>query len=768
MAKRSAKSTRGTSNKPAISKAPSGADSQRQPVIDLPGVKHKSQVFDPPGHPWLTHTRSFSTAQPALGAIFQEWLLTNGTGAYAMGSVPGVNTRRYHGLLVASTRPPIGRIVVLHQMLEQVVLMSSPGAGESGAASGEQVLETSSLVFKGGDGQWLYAPAGHGLLRSFQKGLWCRWIYTWGQVRITRELYLHWQDQAATLRYQVDSLDGGPLPGAVKLRLSPMMGLRDFHACERQGQGVAWRSDVRADRVTLRRGELSATITCTSGPQLARWQPTADLYWYNIFYPAEEERGQDCFEDYFVPGSYEITLNPESSAGSPREVMFTVALGDRPADPQGWTIDERKERLEPLAIRLTPVPPEVTPPETEAALRDPMLPRILALAADDFVVGRTHGGQSFTTIMAGYPWFADWGRDTFIALSGLLLSTQRFDEARDCLKLYAGAVKDGLVPNRFDDYDDQAAHYNTVDSSLWFMKSGLDYLQASGDRDSWHEWLAPVCLQIMDAYIRGTHHSIRVGGDGLVTAGNPTTQLTWMDAATGGVVFTPRPGKCVEINALWFHALISLAEMIRHSPEIDGRVADHYLKLADRIKRSFLKVFWDEESGCLRDHVWVDETGKDWPDRTIRPNQILAVSLPTTPLPRTKQLQVLDRVRSNLLTPMGLRTLPQHDAHYHARYSGPQFERDKAYHQGTIWPWLIGPYCEAILRTGDFSSDARRQALRVITPLLDDLLGDGWGQLHEIHEAQTDALGRHRGVGCPAQAWSVGELLRVLQLVQLQ
>ncbi|NJL31993.1 MAG: hypothetical protein HC898_10380, partial [Phycisphaerales bacterium] len=353
--------------------------------------------------------------------------------------------------------------------------------------------------------------------------------------------------------------------------------MRDFHACQRQGQGLPWRSDLRTDRVSLRRGELSATLTCTHGQQQARWTPSDNLHWYNIYYPAEDERGQDCFEDYFVPGSYEVTLTHDAATGAEsaaNSVRFAIALGDRPADPQGWTIDERSELLEPIANQLKPTPPEVTPPTTQAVLHDPMLPRILAQALDDFVVERRNKGQSYTTIMAGYPWFADWGRDTFIALPGLLLTTERFEEARSCLKLYANAVKDGLVPNRFDDYDDQAAHYNTVDSSLWFIRAAMEYLQTSGDRDSWHDWLAPVCLQIMDAYIRGTNHNIRVGGDGLVTAGNPGTQLTWMDAATAGVVFTPRPGKCVEINALWYHALVSLAEMIRHSPEIDPRVAE--------------------------------------------------------------------------------------------------------------------------------------------------------------------------------------------------
>jgi len=339
------------------------------------------------------------------------------------------------------------------------------------------------------------------------------------------------------------------------------------------------------------------------------------------------------------------------------------------------------------------------------------------------------------------------------------LETGRFEEARLALQAYTESIRDGLVPNRFDDYDSEAAHYNTVDASLWYIRAALMYVEETGDRDCWEDWLGDSCRKIMDAYIRGTQFGIRMAGDGLVTAGSATTQLTWMDAACGGKVFTPRHGKAVEVNALWYYALVGMAEMVR--PD-QPPLAEHYLKLADRIKRSFGKIFWDESCGYLRDHLWTDEQGGEHPDTTLRPNQIFALSLPVSPLPRTKQVQVLDVLRRRLLTPYGLRTLPQDDSRYHGRYTGPQFERDKAYHQGTVWCWLIGPYCEAVLRCGDFSPESRREARAVLAPLLEELEGRGLGQLHEICEADAP----HRPVGCMAQAWSVGEALRVLRLIE--
>ncbi len=356
-------------------------------------------------------------------------------------------------------------------------------------------------------------------------------------------------------------------------------------------------------------------------------------------------------------------------------------------------------------------------------------------------------------------------------MPGLLLATGRFTDACSTLRAFADAIRDGLVPNVFDDYNATAAHYNTVDASLWFIHAAMEYVHASGDRQSWDQWLANACMGIIDAYIKGTNPSdmpdeerrsdaslIRMTGDGLITAGSQRTQFTSKDDACDGTIFTPRAGKAVEINALWFHVLTGMAEMLGDS---NKGAADHYRKLTARISRAFSRLFWDEEQGYLYDHAWTDDQGQEQIDRTCRPNQILAVCLPHSPLPRKRQQQVLDMVRRRLFTPVGLRTLPADDSRYHGHYQGPLRARDEAYHQGTVWPWLMGPYAEAILRLGRFSPAARAEAQNAIRGLVDQMLGPGLGQIHEIYDGDPP----HHPRGCIAQAWSVAEVIRVMALI---
>lgn len=680
--------------------------------------------------PWRTH--QVDLAGDAIDHVGREWLLTNGAGGYAMGTLPGVNTRRYHGLLVAATHPPVGRIVALNQVFEQLDL------GDEGAAPA-RVVEWATCCFKSDRGALTYASAGYALLGQFTRGPEVVWTYQDGPVIFRRELRLHWKRQAATLRYVIEGLDR-----PATLRLAPMLTLRDFHAVMRQADGPAFDVRPRGDVLTVARDRVVVTLHCPGA--VFRAPVPRQQWWYGVHYPLEAERGQEDCEDYFVPGRFEIRLPVKAR----HEVLLTVTLGEQPVDAD-LAGGDRVARLDHILGHLDGGEPEH---------------RLLVLAVDDFIVARHLGGKELATILAGYPWFSDWGRDTFISLPGLLLATGRFEEARDTLHVYALALKDGVIPNRFDDYGGAAAHYNTVDASLWFIHAAMAYRDAAGDDESWRDWLAPAVMKIIEAHIRGTTAAgteIRMAGDGLITAGNSATQLTWMDAKCGDVVFTPRQGKAVEVNALWYHALEGMSQRL---PPQQKSAADHYKKLAGRIRRSFAKAFWDEELGYLRDHVWIDDDGNERADRTLRPNQILAASLPHTPMPRTKLRIMLDRVRQQLLTPYGLRTLPENDRHYHPHYRGSPFERDEAYHQGTVWPWLIGPYAEAVLRVGQFSAEAKQEARQAIDPLLRMLAGEGpfpsLGQLHEIHEAAPP----HRPVGCMAQAWSVAEVLRVLRLIE--
>jgi predicted glycogen debranching enzyme len=670
---------------------------------------------------WVTH-RIDLAGTDALDRLEQEWLLTNGTGAYAMGTVPAINTRRYHGLLVAATRPPVGRVVVLNQMLEQLVL--SDGVAVS----------LSACRFCGQAGSTVYSPDGFRRLRAFEKGTSVAWRYQIGDVRMTRRLLLHERQQAATLVYRFEGLEG---PAVLTLR--PMVTLRDFHGLRRHAEGAAPRFEIRDRALIVREDQITATFACPDGG----WSLEPD-WWYDIHYPAETRRGQDDREDVLVPGRFDIDLGPADRS----EVAFTVALGGEAAAP-ARSAQGRERALKRLSIpRLGP-----DPNGPSAALR---------IAADDFVVRREAAGRSLTTILAGYPWFADWGRDALIALPGLLLTTGRFDDARAVLASFASAMRGGLVPNRFDDYDASRAHYNTVDASLWFVHASMSYTRASGDAESWDKWLSAACIEVIEGYRRGAgmdegDRIIRVDDDGLVTAGSAQTQLTWMDAATGGVVFTPRHGKAVEINGLWHHALSGLADLLDEGTAARLRLREQ----ANRVRASFVDRFWLEDRGYLADHLAPDGHGGWRADVTVRPNQILAAGLAHGPLSQTMRRGVVDVVKRKLLTPCGLRTLPSDDPAYRGRYEGPAFARDGAYHQGTVWPWLMGSYVEALLRAEDFSDAAKREAAAALQPLLDHVKGDGLGQLHEIHQGDPP----HEPDGCIAQAWSVAELLRAMELI---
>ncbi len=721
-----------------------------------------------PASDWLTHAVPLDDFD--VDALLErEWLCTNGTGAYAMGTAAACNTRRYHGLFVAATHPPVGRVVALNQVLEQLVIQRDGKLAE--ARGPVQTLDLSTCLFYDQrTGERMLEPHGWSMLRRFDRRISVQWIYGYGRLGVRRELRLHWKQQAATIRYRITGLH--KVSSSATLKLSPMMTLRDFH-------GLFTRSEFgdppirtrvhekHSDAVVASNGWVDVSLSVPGSKFIKEPQ-----WWYNLRYPVDAQRGQGDREDHWVPGRFEVAL-----PASPKvDVTLTVALGTEPVEPVVQS-DERAKHLRPMLDRLQAQfqRGQAIVPATYGGVNDeedefvdeelpPTVPdrmvRSLTLAADDFVVDRTLKGEKLSTILAGFPWFADWGRDTFIALPGLLLCTGRYDEARGVLKTFAGSIRRGLVPNRFDDYDESAAHYNTVDGSLWYVHAALEYLRHTGDRESWDAWLGAACRSILDAYAQGTDNDIRMDADGLITAGHAGTQLTWMDAAAvdeGGryTVFTPRHGKAVEINALWYSGLAGMAE-------VDQAQGSKWADLAERVKTSFARVFWNDALGCCYDHVYRGADGSEQADASVRPNQAFAAALARSPLSDAQRVKVVRAVSKHLATPVGLRTLPESDPHYHADYAGPQFGRDEAYHQGTVWPWLIGPFAEAVLRIGWFSDDAKGQAWGIICPLVDRALGDGLGQLHEIHEAKPP----HAPRGCVAQAWSLAEVLRVLTLIQ--
>ena len=692
-----------------------------------------------------THRVEAALGHDAL--LAREWLLTNGTGSYSMGTALGCNTRRYHGLLVAATRPPVGRVLALNQVIDELSLHAPGDKPDHG-------LQLASSLFPA-DGGLVHHPFGDGALSHFERGVTAAWTYTGHGLTVTRQLVLHHHAPAVTLRY---TLAGEPLKHHDStFRLAPLLTLRDFHALSRRDDHPSFEMSVEPHEptATFRRGPHSLTM---HGPPAAAFDLEPD-WWYDLAYPLDTRRGQDDREDAFAPGSFTVRLG----RGSERhDLTFTATLGTSPAAPAGP--HDRVKHLRPMLDRLP----------GDARRRS-----IFALAADDFVVARTVGERRLSTILAGFPWFADWGRDTFIALPGLLLCTGRHDEAGRVLRAFANSLRDGLVPNRFNDYEADTAEYNTLDASLWFVHAGLAYLAATagapgsskakaGAKRTGHAWLTRAMRSVVDAYAAGTtadsHHgepiAIRMDDDGLITAGHGRSQLTWMDAAVGDTVFTPRPGKCVEINALWHSALVGLAD---HLDPTDPGSADCYRALAARVATSFVNVFVRDGQPGLIDHVTPDGTA----DPAVRPNQIFAASLERSPLPDRLKPGVVETVRQHLLTPGGLRTLPPDDPDYHPTYGGPQAERDSAYHRGTVWPWLIGPYAEAVLRAGKFSKASRAEPRAALGPLLDHLEGPGLGQLPELFDADVtaDTLAA-KAKGTSAQAWSVAEVLRVLMMIE--
>ena len=619
----------------------------------------------------------------------REWLLTNGLGGFASSTVVGCNTRKYHGLLCAATVPPVGRMMTLSRLGEQVII-----GGDT-----KQPHELAVNQFRDS-----VHPHGERYLRRFDLEETAKWSFDVEGVKVTKEVLVPWLRNVVGVRYTIDT--GGR---EVEFRVAPFYAMRDFHGTRHAaGYDFTFIHDGLYLNVNV---EGLAAITRTEGATFVK-EPS---WWYGHVYPLESDRGQEDTEDLFTPGRFTWRVKGTST------ITLWTGLEPTHLDWDAEIMRRRKAFAE-------------TAPSTTT--------RKLFRAATDFVVTRSspdldHGH----TIIAGYPWFADWGRDTFISLPGLLLTTGKLDRAKEVLSVFAKYVSQGMIPNRFDDYTNEPS-YNTVDASLWFIHAAFEYLRASKDQKTFDKILKPACKQIIDGYRRGTRFGIKMDeSDALITQGDEQTQLTWMDAKCNGVAFTPRQGKPVEINALWYHALVLMGES----------------KLAAKAKDSFTKAFWISPFRGLADVVKGDpQRGYDR-DNSIRPNQIFAVSLPNSPLTKEQQSAVVEVVRRELLTPVGLRTLAKSDAKYKGRYTGPQFQRDAAYHNGAIWPWLIGGFLDAHLRTSNNSEDARNQARRWLSPLVDHLEVACLGQISEIFEADEP----HRPVGCCAQAWSVAEVLRL-------
>lgn len=544
------------------------------------------------------------------------------------------------------------------------------------------------------------------------------WVLRGAGVTVTKRLRVGFRANTCALRYRVEA------DGACALELRPNITMRDMHHAPGETDPSRFVRTEEDDGVRVEAGGHAMVLRWDAGA----WSGEERLSEHVTYGTALARTDEDEYgERLWSPG----VLRLACGAGV-TECTLMCALSPTGVDGGLFDHDEREEHLNEVFDR--------------SGLDDRL--RVLVGAADDFLVERTVGDRALKTVIAGYPWFGDWGRDTMIALPGLMLTTRRFGDARACLETFAAYVSDGMIPNLFDEDDTPA--YNTVDASLWFLHAVHAFVRASGEMAG--DVLLGACHAIIEGYRNGTRYGIGVDKDGLVYAGDANTQLTWMDAKRGGVAFSPRYGKCVEINALWVHGLRCVASMIGS----DVRAAE-YTALAERASVAFNDRFVRDDGlglyDCLRpvngEWMGIDE---------IRPNQVFAVSLERSPLAREHWRGVVDVCREHLLTPAGMRTLSSADPGYRGRFKGNMMERDGAYHNGTVWPWPIGAYCEAVLRVGDFGNDAEREVGEALRGLVGDLWRGCLGQVAEVYDGDPP----RDQEGCCAQAWSVAEVLRTL------
>jgi predicted glycogen debranching enzyme len=640
-----------------------------------------------------------------MNTLQREWLVTNGLGGFASGTVALANTRRYHGLLVASFKPPVDRLVLVAKVDLDVTYRGRRYA-----------LTTNEYV----DGT--IAPRGFERRVSFAvDGQVPVWTFAVADALLELRVYCAQGENTSYLRVRVLAATA-----PVAIELAPLCAYRDYHAHQAGDWLRGLVPEARAFRVRAFDGAHEYRVSVDDG----HFEPGPQTHW-SFLHRAERERGLDDREDLFRPGVFHAEL----AAGQSLHLTASAEAGER---LDGNTALLREMQRQQRLARAVPA----GSPEWVTRLH---------LAADQFIVARADasGTPIGKTVIAGYPWFADWGRDTMIALPGLTLSTGRYAEAAAILRTFGAHVSRGMLPNRFPDGGEapQDGEYNTVDATLWFFHALDCYVTATQDVALLAE-LLPVMAEILAWHERGTRFGIAVDpADGLLRAGTPGVQLTWMDAKVGDWVVTPRIGKPVEINALWHFAHVAMARW--HEMLEDGATALRYTAAALRIRDAFRARFWNSHDAGLFDVIDGPSAGAD---ASIRPNQIFAVSLGADLLYPEQARSVVEVCARELLTPVGLRSLAPGDAQYVARFRGGPLERDGAYHQGTVWSWLLGPFALAHYAVHGDAGHALA-LLEASAPHLEDACV---GQVSEVFDADAP----HVPGGCFAQAWGVAETLR--------
>jgi predicted glycogen debranching enzyme len=635
-----------------------------------------------------------------------EWLEADGLGGFSSGTTSGVRTRRYHALLLTATTPPTGRVVLVNGFDAWL-----------DTAAGSFALSTQRYAPD------VLHPDGASHITDFTNDPWPTWQFEMADgTRVIQEIFVQHGTGAAVIAWTLVRAEG-----PVVLRVRPFLSGRDYHSMHHENGAFRFDAERNEAVVTFRPYEgLPAVVSLSNGD----FRSAPD--WYRRFlYTAERERGLDDTEDLASPGEFSWPL----SGPGERAVWMLKAAPAGSHQPR--TADDVVTAVNEALV-------------AERRRREGF-PTPLDRAADSYLVQRGSG----RTIVAGYPWFTDWGRDTFIAIRGLGLATGRLGDARDILVEWAGAVSEGMLPNRFPDRG-EAPEFNSVDASLWYVVAVHELMQLDRGRTTLftsdqRQALESAVTQIVRGYAEGTRFGIRMDADCLLSAGVPGVQLTWMDARVGDRVITPRIGKPVEIQALWLNAL-----------SVASQLEPTWRDAFETGRGSFGERFWNADLRRLADVVDVDHV-PGTRDNTFRPNQVLAVGgLPIALIEGERARRIVDAVEQQLLTPIGLRSLAPGEPGYASRYQGDSSARDAVYHQGTVWPWLMGPFVDAWVRVRGNTSTARREARRrFVDPLFSHLRSAGLGHVSEIADAEEPFAPK----GCPFQAWSLGELLRLDRIV---
>jgi predicted glycogen debranching enzyme len=636
----------------------------------------------------------------------REWLVTNGIGGYASGTVAGSQTRRYHGLLVAALQPPVGRTQLV--------------------ASIDEIVHYAGADFSLATHRWASGavdPKGFLLLESFRlEGSTPVWTYAVADALLEKRVWMRQGENTTYIQYTLVRASS-----SLEMELKALVNYRDFHSLT-HASGWQMKIDPIENGVRVLAFEGATPFYLRSGS--AGCELRHDWY-LGCYFGEETERGLEDREDHLFAALFRAKLETGSS-------VTLVATTEANPLPDGETA---RAEASNQVVKLFQ---DWQANNGSMAEDAPSWLWQLVLAADQFIVKRSLPEEpDGRSVIAGYHWFGDWGRDTMIALPGLTLATGRATVARQILLAFSRYVDGGMLPNNFPDAGGKP-EYNTVDAALWYFEAIRQYFESTQDTATLQK-LFPVLTTIIDAHVAGTRYNIHVDPtDGLVYAGGPGVQLTWMDAKIGDWVVTPRTGKAVEINALWINALDTMSGFSR----LLGKPGDAYETLAAKAKSSFQK-FWNAERNCCFDVIDSPGTGKDG---AVRPNQIFAVSLPVSPLTPEQQKAVVDVCARHLLTSHGLRSLAPSEAGYTGHYGGSPGDRDATYHQGTVWGWLLGPFALAHLRV----YGNREPALRFLEPLGRQIYATGLGTLSEIFDGDAPFTPR----GCIAQAWTVAEVLR--------